>query len=333
MVISILRTLVCKLPIVASINTHQFSQKSLQHFSTSVKLKHRYKDGKIWRNRKLNKTTKTLCLLITLLVLTNIAMIPTATAAQTQSANKVFVGLSGYPTSTAQIDSIIATMKANGMNTYRMSFNPQWSSGPHPFKMSYIQYFLGHCNYTIIVDRNHLYPPTEASATTARSNWATVRNSIFEVLKAFPNNPRVMVELINEYVSNDFYSRMQRLVTEIRQASYTNPIVVNKWNQPWTVINDPLNATYQGYHFYFNSWSTSGAISQMNTALSKGIKLINTEIGADYNEASAYTSATVAEMNSFLAQCANLGVGNTLWMNENLDNWERYPELGLELPG
>lgn len=257
---------------------------------------------------------------------------PTTEAAPTQSANKVFLGLSGYPTSTAQIDSIIATMKANGMNTYRMSFNPTWLSGPHPFKMSYIQYFLDHCNYTIIVDRNHLYPPTEASAATARSNWATVKSSIFEVLAAFPNNPRVMVELINEYVSSDFYSRMQSLVTEIRQACYTNPIVVNKWNQPWTVINDPLDATYQGYHYYFNTWSPSGAISQMQTALSKGIQIINTEIGANYNEASSFTSSTVSEVNSFLSQCAAMGIGNTIWMNENLNNWAKYQQLGLKVP-
>ena len=80
---------------------------------------------------------------------------------------------------------------------------------------------------------------------------------------------------------------MQGLVTEIRAAGYTNPIVVDKWNQAWTVINDPLDNTYQGYHFYFNSWSVSGAISQMQTAQSKGIKIINTEIGADYNEYSS----------------------------------------------
>ncbi|NLF89068.1 glycoside hydrolase family 5 protein, partial [Candidatus Bathyarchaeota archaeon] len=148
-----------------------------------------------------------------------------ANAATTQSANKVFLGLSGYPTSTTQIDNIIATMKANGLNTYRMSANPTWSSGPHPYHKEFIQYFLDHSDFTIIVDRNHLYPPTEASATSARNNWASARNSVFEVLQAYPNNPRVIVELVNEYISSDFYSRMQSLVTEIRSAGYTNGIL------------------------------------------------------------------------------------------------------------
>jgi hypothetical protein len=255
-----------------------------------------------------------------------------ANAATTQSANKVFLGLSGYPTSTGQIDNIISTMKANGLNTYRMSANPAWSGGPHPYHKEFIQYFLDHSDFTIIVDRNHLYPPTEASATTARNNWNTARNSLYEVLQAYPNNQRVIVELINEYISNDFYSRMQSLVTEIREAGYTNPLLVDKWSQAWTVINDPLDNTYQGYHFYFNSWSPSGAISQMQTAQSKGIKLINTEVGADYNENSAFTTSTVSELNQFLSQTASMGIGNTVWMNENLNNLPRYQQLGLDFP-
>ena len=253
-------------------------------------------------------------------------------AAPTQSTNKVFLGLSGYPTSTQQVQNIINTMKSNGLNTFRMSFNPEWSRGPHPYHEEYIQYFLDNSDYTIIVDRNHLYPPTEASATSARNNWATVRNSIFEVLETFPNNERVIVELINEYISNDFYSRMQNLVTEVRKAGYTNGLLFNKWNQAWTKVNDPLDNTYQGYHYYFNSWSPSGAISQMQTAQSKGIKLINTEVGADFNEHNSYTTATVNELNQFLAQCTSMGIGNTVWMNENLNNMPRYQQLGLGFP-
>jgi hypothetical protein len=202
----------------------------------------------------------------------------------------------------------------------------------HPYRSSYIQYFLDNSDFTLIVDRNHIYPPTEAGAQTARNNWATVRNSIFEVLKAFPNSPRVMVELINEYISTDFYTRMQSLVTEIRSAGYTNPIVVSKFSQPWTTINDPLGKTYQGYHYYFNGWSPTGAISNIKIALSKGIKLINTEVGADYREKNYFTTATVDELESYLTQCVSLGVGNNVWMNENLGNWPRYQQLGFKFP-
>jgi hypothetical protein len=251
-----------------------------------------------------------------------------------QSTTLVYNGLSGYPTSASQVQNIINVMNSNRLNTYRMCFNPEWFSGKlHPYNPNYIQYFLNHCNYSIIVDRNHLWiggsSGKEGSAVEARANWSTVRDSVFQVLRTWPNNQRVMVELINEYVSADFYTRMQSLVNEIRSAGYTNPIVANKWDQPWTMINDPLNNTYQGYHYYFNSWSPSGAISNIKTALSKGIKLINTEIGADYRESSYFTSSTVAELSSYLSQCSSLGVGNTVWMNENLGNWPRYEELNL----
>jgi hypothetical protein len=141
-----------------------------------------------------------------------------------------------------------------------------------------------------------------------------------------------MVELVNEYVSDDFYPRMQSLVDEIRNAGYTNPIVVNKWNQPWTIINDPLDNVYQGYHYYFNTWSPSGALSHITIALSRGIKLINTEVGADYREHNYFTEDTVDELNAFMAECASLGVGNAVWMNENLNNWPSYQELYLDFP-
>ena len=280
------------------------------------------------------KSKKAIVLLALILPLVLGIFVPSAQAAISQSNNKVFLGLSGYPTSTGQIDNIINTMKTYNLNTYRMSFSPNWASGSHSYHQEYIQYFLDHTpsDWTIIVDRNHLYPSTETSATTARNNWATVKNSIFEVLQKYPNNHRVIVELINEYVSSDFYPRMQALVNDIRSAGYTNPIVVNKWTQAWTLINDPLDATFQGYHYYFNSWSPSGALSQMKTAQSRGIKIINTEVGADFNEYKSFTTSTVTELNDFLKQTTSMGIGNTVWMNENLNNMPRYQQLGLDFP-
>jgi uncharacterized repeat protein (TIGR02543 family) len=242
-------------------------------------------------------------------------------------------GFSGYPLSTSAVQNVIDVMDANGLSIYRMSFNPEWfSSKPRPYNSSYIQYFLDNSDCMVIVDRNHLYPPSGRSASKARKNWDTVRNSVFEVLETWPNNPRVAVELINEYVSNDFYDRMQELVDEIREAGYTNPIVVNKWDQRWTKINDPLENTFQGYHFYFNYWSVAGAISQMEIALSRDIKIINTEIGADSREKRYFTEETVDELNTFMNQSANLGVGNCVWMVEDLDNWPTYQSLGMVFP-
>jgi hypothetical protein len=227
-------------------------------------------------------------------------------------------------------------MEQNNLNLYRMSFNPTWMSGPHPYRAQYIQYFLDNTpsSWVIIVDRNHIYPPTEDGASEFRANLATARSSILAVCAAWPNNPRVWVEMGNEYVSTDFHTIYQGLIDDVRDAGYTNTLVIDKWNTAWStaVFDDPYDAIYTGMHFYFNSWSVSGAMSQMNTALNLGLKLVNTEVGADYNEASSFTTSTVDELNNFLAQCAEQGVGNTVWMNENLDNWQRYQQLGIEFP-
>jgi hypothetical protein len=243
-----------------------------------------------------------------------------------------FLGLSGYVDSTSGIDAIIHLMNQEHLNLFRLSFNPEWLNGPHPYHASYVQYFLDHCDYTIIVDRNHLYPPTDTSAQTARNNWNTVKTSLFDVLARWPNNPRVMVELVNEYVASDYNTRMQDLITSIRHAGYTNGIVVNKWNTAWHKFEDPLDNTYQGYHYYFNTWSVTGATDQLNIALSRGIKVINTEIGADYHEDRSFTTGTVAELEAFMQWCYDHGIGNTVWMYENLHNWSYYQQLNFNLP-
>ena len=184
------------------------------------------------------------------------------------------------------------------------------------------------------MDRNHIYPPTEAGASAFRSNIDVARSSILAVCAAWPNNPRVWVEMGNEYVSTDFHTIFQGLIDDVRNAGYSNTLVIDKWETSWStaVFNDPYDSIYVGMHFYFNSWSVSGAISQMNIAQSLGLKLVNTEIGADFNEYNRFTSATVDELNTFMTQCKNLGISNTVWMNENLNNLPRYQQLGIDFP-
>jgi PKD repeat protein len=268
--------------------------------------------------------------IVIMFVSTLFMVVPNAVSLQTPDC-----GLSGYPTSTSEVQNIIDVMNANGLTLYRMSFNPEWfSEKPHPYTSSFIEYFLEHCTHTIIVDRNHLYPPNEPSADEARRNWSTVKASLLDVCQQFPNNPRVIVELINEYTSRDFQSRMQDLVNTIRDAGYTNPIVVDKCETRWSqsVLNDPENNYYLGMHFYFNSWSVSGATQQMQYALNLGLNVINTEIGADFGEYGNFDASEVDEVNQFLAWCYTYGIANCVWMNENLDNWPRYRELGVYFP-
>ena len=244
-----------------------------------------------------------------------------------------FLGFSGYITSQTELNSAIAIMESQNLNAYRVSFRPSWKipeGSVKGYNTSFIDYLLANTTFFIIVDGNHLYPPTEASAQDARNHWTDVRARIFQTLERYPNNTRVAVELINEYASSDYNTRTQALIDEIRNAGYTNPIVTNKLNTAWFKFSDPLNNTFQGMHFYFNSWSPAGAMTQMNTALSKGItNILNTEVGANYNEYKYYTQANVDALESFLSQSQALGISNCIWMNNDTVNWQGYT-LGFD---
>ncbi len=250
-----------------------------------------------------------------------------------QSGDFEFLGFSSYVTTQAELENTIAIMKSKNLNAYRVSFKPSWivpEGNVRGYNAAYIDHLLSNTNFFIIVDGNHLYPASEQSAQDARNHWMEVKTRIFQILERYPNNQRVAVELINEYSSDDYDTRIQGLIDEIRGLGYTNPIVANKLYTAWQKFSDPLNNTFQGMHFYFNSWDASKAISQMNIALSRGItKIFNTEVGASSNEYKYYTQANVDELESFLSQSQALGVNSCIWMNNDTVNWQGYTQYNF----
>ncbi len=252
---------------------------------------------------------------------------PTFVNAVPSTADFDYLGFSGYTTSQAELENTIALMKSQNLNAYRISFKPSWQvleGELRCYNASYIDYLLVNTDFFVVVDGNHLYPRDEQSIY-AQSHWDQVRDRVFEVLQDYPNNPRVAVELINEYAQSDYDAKMQALIDEIRDAGYTNPIVTNKLTTIWLKFTDPLDNTYQGMHFYFNHWEASEAIEQMNIALSRGVtKILNTEIGAHSDEYEAFTQQNVDELETFLMQSQALGVNNCIWMNDDTENWQGY---------
>ncbi len=143
-----------------------------------------------------------------------------------------YSGVSGYTTGISGVDAVIALLKQKKLNAWRATFTPSWKNGGnHSYDKARIQRYLDTFNGIVIVDRNHLYPPGTTSDNDAVAHWTDVENSIFDVLKTWPNNPRVWVEMINEYTRSDLFTRFQALITNIRNAGYTNPVLCNKWNQ------------------------------------------------------------------------------------------------------
>lgn len=246
----------------------------------------------------------------------------------------VHYGFSSYPKTESQvytnslIDDMIQEMDQNGLTIYRMSFNDYV---PSETVITHVQYYLDNCDHEVIVDYYHQYPMGALSTSDLEE---TTKQGL-EIADAFNNNPRVWLEPFNERTNSNLDDYIQSYVDDIRDEGYTYKIVVNKWDQTWTQmasVNDPLDKFYSGYHFYFNSGSWSTAESQMQTALDKGIKLINTEIGADYNEYREFSLSEVQRVNEFCEWCEQKGVGNTIWMRYGLGNYAKYIELGLINP-
>jgi hypothetical protein len=257
----------------------------------------------------------------------------------------VWFGLSGYSTGATGIDgNTTNVMQNHGMNIYRLSFSPVWYNQSRPWSADIVNYTLNHTAYNVVVDGNHLWPGDANSTQDAQAHWDNVTRRIFEVLEAFPNNPRVMVELVNEYdddYARDFDNKTQDLITSIRAAGYTNAIVADRHRRyHWTLWNDPLNATYQGFHVYMNDGNATlaWAEGQMQQARNVGItKLLNTEVGANSVD-SLMNQTTVQALGDFLKWCYESNdppIMNCVWMWQNARNWRwsiGYEAFGLALP-
>jgi hypothetical protein len=230
------------------------------------------------------------------------------------------VGISSFPwnnindgTSTwhSVLDDVIDMMNEEGLDIYRMSISTGKSAS------AYVRYFFENCNHKLIVDFYHMYPP----GTTTNSEWSTIQTEALALLSEFSNyQDRLYVELTNERYDSDFRSRIQTIVTAIRNAGYTANILADVHTSyrysnllaDMRNINDPLDKFYTGQHFYFNQWTLSQAESFMQVGLNAGLKMINTEVGADANEVAYFDQNEVNALNNFLAWCADRGIGNTV---------------------
>lgn len=242
------------------------------------------------------------------------------------------LGLSAYFSSRNAIPASIQVMNQHEMNIYRLPFNNPWQGGPHPFKYEYIEDYLSMCPHKLIVEPFHFWPIGSSADTLYRQNQDGVKTILSYILSRYGNNNRVWIELAAEYQANDLYTLMQDLTDYIRNMGYYNPLVCNIWNQSWQVVDDPAHQFYQGYHFYWDYWSVNGAKGKLAPALDKGIKIMITEGGAHTQERSYFTKELVAEESEFLAYCNSLDLGKTIWMYEDLYNWQTYVNLGLVLP-
>ena len=238
--------------------------------------------------------------------------------------------------STESIDDVITVMDVEDLTVWRMTF-------PYSFQgwESFIQYYLDNCDYEVIIDYYH---------TTGRvlsdAEWQQSMARGLEIMEKFKSYAdRIWLEPQNEQLSGSLPDkvivRSQEFVTAARNAGYTNRIVSNVfWRTPlkdMAAVVDPLDKFYSGQHIYFfeagaPAVTMTSAKKMMQDALDVGVKIVNTEIGADTTGQQRFTEEGVAMVTEFMQWCADRKIGNTVWTMYGDYDYEKYKSLGLEFP-
>ena len=289
----------------------------------------------------LNKKSSLLLFLILFAV-----FISSSSAAE----SNFYVGLTSIPRqqgpsspyALSSIDEVIAVLDQEHSNIWRMSFPPDFNNW-----QQFIQYYLDHCAYDVIVDYYHHTNFHNMNS----AEWEDSTNRGLQILQYFSDyQDRIWIEPQNEQTASNLVSETQQFVTAVRNAGFTNNIVSDAFWQDiadMAAITDPLDKFWTGQHIYFYSggtenWHLGGgsasdpytrdAYSRMQRGLNYGLKLINTEIGDDGWGQNYFSTHGVSLVNQFMEWCAQRGIGNTVWTLYGDYDYPVYQSLGLDFP-
>ena len=243
-----------------------------------------------------------------------------------------------FPTLSPGIDEVILRMnEEQRLPIWRMSYAP---SDPPGTDYRYIQYYLDHCPYDLIVDYFHMYTMTEQM-------WLDSRDQALAICAHFQDYPRfqsrVWLEPQNESLTADLDTKTNEFVAAIRNQGYSNNIVSNVfWRTPienMANVHDSLNRFWTGHHIYFYSagstqnWTLASAKAKMQLGLNAGLKMVNTEIGADTDGQVFFDDKDGVQLvNEFMAWCSPLNIGNNVWTMYGDYDYPVYKSLGLTFP-
>jgi len=260
-----------------------------------------------------------------------------------------YFGFSGYGVSVADLQNLVPIMQGYHMNTIRISGTPPWlAQGAHALKYEYVDYILANTDFNVIVDPNHLFGSTPGyTSADFKTNLAMARAKLLEIAQRYKDNPRVFIEIVNEFYDptdsypsgTKTYALIQGLINDVR-AVCSNPTVWDK--QPPPVPYQPLTGdpVFQGDHAYFgpNQYSAPSIFNAMKAAAaSYGLRFICTEVGADWNEGPNFTATSVGTLNGFLSDCNDNNFGVCIWLRELTGEATNpdliaYRKFGLKIP-
>lgn len=213
-----------------------------------------------------------------------------------------------------------------------------------------IEWFLDNTDATVIIDRHH----TIGTMTLNTAQLTTINENLAEMGDTYAYyGDRAQFEAYNEYGGLDFYVKMQSILDKFRALGFKQWMIFNRMglseSKPdtldywasiggWKKINDPMNKTKGGHHFYGNRAIATNDYGKMCfDALMKGFTITGqpmccTEIGADYNEINAFTAIKVVAVNRLLKLSSDVNWDSFVWMREGLANLPTYERLGLVFP-
>lgn len=254
--------------------------------------------------------------------------------------SRPFIGMSTRFTEAthtyAQYQAVADVMTANGMTAIRIGSNNDINTSTYTWHSgAAVNWFLANTSFTVLIDRFHLF----GVSSLTEDQWNTIDSLYASMAVTYaPYGTRVVFENPNEYSNmTDYNTRMQHIISTFRtNVNNDTWFCMNKKEQPWpspAQLYDPAGKMYQGYHYYFNYWSPTSAMNDVNYAIEHtDCIFVGTEEGADSREGSYYTNSTVAELSSYLQSCYDLGYGNFVWMNHETNNMAEYTAHGIVWP-
>lgn len=233
----------------------------------------------------------------------------------------------------AHTDAVLDKMAEYNMDTIRLAMNNNAiQSGTRPYVPSIITYILETTNYIVISDPDHTFPQGTID------NWSYIPAIVSRCKEVIglgaDYGDRFIVEPWNEsmFDQSEMASFTQEIIDQLRAYGYTGWILYNLLNGHGAQY--PLNLTDSkvigGFHNYMNGSTPSYTMTLSRRFSDAGIRCVNTEIGASWEEYKDFNSENVQEITDFFKSAFDEGWHATencrkicplLWMSHNIDNF------------
>jgi hypothetical protein len=204
--------------------------------------------------------------LIFLLIFSSLAMGPIMAGAASSASAMGWGGrLSG---GIPEFEKYLSLMKRDGWNAIRLYGNPPWWD-MEVYSQVELDYIVRRCQelqIRLFLDLMHNYP----AGDYVSGHEQELIDYWIRIGKRYSNATAILVlEIVNEWLPSSpsvGYATFQRIVTALRDVGLKHVLLLNYHAADMTfdhLVNDPLNATWYGRHYYGNRYDETGLGSKL----------------------------------------------------------------------